>query len=55
MPHDYPFGEFQNLYQLAWQQGLKGCTTFRIGTERGQVLSVRSDPDQAADACCIAA
>jgi ribonucleoside-diphosphate reductase alpha chain len=54
VPHDYPFEEFRNLYQMAWQQGLKGCTTFRIGTERGEVLSPRSDPDQAADACCVA-
>jgi len=55
VPHDYPFDEFQNLYQLAWQQGLKGCTTFRIGTERGEVLRPLRDPDQAAGACCIAA
>jgi ribonucleoside-diphosphate reductase alpha chain len=34
-----PFEEFRQLYELAWQQGLKGCTVFRPNPVRGEVLS----------------
>ncbi|EPJ46005.1 MAG: ribonucleoside-diphosphate reductase [Osedax symbiont Rs1] len=30
---DYPFDEFKDIYQYAYQQGLKGCTTFRFNPE----------------------
>jgi len=53
VPHDYPFAAFQDLYEFAWKQGLKGCTTFRQGTDRGNILSSRTGDRAAADACCF--
>lgn len=29
VPGDYPFEDFKNIYMLAYEKGLKGCTTFR--------------------------
>ncbi len=45
VPEDYPFADFQDLYREAYQQGLKGCTTFRPNPISGQILS--SDKDLA--------
>lgn len=39
VPADMPFDEFGQLYTLAHQQGLKGCTVFRPNPVRGAVLS----------------
>ena len=36
---DIPFAEFAELYRSAWQQGLKGCTTFRANPVTGEILS----------------
>ena len=33
VPTDYPFENFKNIYQLAYDSGLKGCTTFRFNPE----------------------
>ena len=44
VPTDFPFDEFQDIYQYAWQKGLKGCTTFRFNPEAHQgVLVTESD------------
>jgi len=29
IPNDYPFDEFKDIYLYAYEQGAKGCTTFR--------------------------
>ncbi|MCF7790984.1 MAG: adenosylcobalamin-dependent ribonucleoside-diphosphate reductase [Victivallales bacterium] len=29
IPEDYPFEKFKNIYMMAYEKGLKGCTTFR--------------------------
>lgn len=29
VPSNYPFEDFKNIYMLAYEKGLKGCTTFR--------------------------
>src|SRR6056300_1707522 len=29
VPTDYPYEDFQDIYMYAYEQGLKGCTTFR--------------------------
>ncbi|HOP16270.1 MAG TPA: adenosylcobalamin-dependent ribonucleoside-diphosphate reductase [Gammaproteobacteria bacterium] len=39
VPEDYPFTQFQQLYLLAFRQGLKGCTTFRPNPVTGEILS----------------
>lgn len=38
IPEDYPFEDFRDLYLLAWEQGLKGCTTYRPNPVTGAVL-----------------
>ncbi|MGY6587282.1 MAG: LAGLIDADG family homing endonuclease [Wenzhouxiangella sp.] len=30
VPTDYPYEDFKDIYLFAWEQGLKGCTTFRF-------------------------
>ncbi|MDX1488891.1 MAG: hypothetical protein R3268_11860, partial [Acidiferrobacterales bacterium] len=44
IPENYPFDEFRSLYELAFEKGLKGCTTFRPNPVTGAVLT----PDEAA-------
>jgi ribonucleoside-diphosphate reductase alpha chain len=44
VPEDYPYGEFQDLYFLAWKSGLKGLATYRPNKVLGSVLSVEKQP-----------
>ncbi|MCG6967754.1 MAG: adenosylcobalamin-dependent ribonucleoside-diphosphate reductase [Chromatiaceae bacterium] len=54
VPPDYPFEDFQSLYQLAYQSGLKGCTTFRPNPVTGEILSRRhgAEPPGQGTHCC---
>ncbi len=45
---DFSFARFERLYELAWREGLKGCTTFRPNPVTGAVLSA----GPAAGGCC---
>jgi ribonucleoside-diphosphate reductase alpha chain len=45
VPEDYPYGEFQDLYFLAWKSGLKGLATYRPNKILGSVLSVQKTED----------
>ncbi|TFH42076.1 MAG: adenosylcobalamin-dependent ribonucleoside-diphosphate reductase, partial [Lysobacterales bacterium] len=36
VPTDYPYEDFKNIYLYAYEQGLKGCTTFRFNPEAFQ-------------------
>ena len=49
VPEDYPFAQFQDLYQDAWKAGLKGITTYRPNSILGSVLSVESTVTQPQD------
>jgi len=49
VPEDYPFAQFQDLYQDAWKAGLKGITTYRPNNILGSVLSVESTETQPQD------
>ena len=40
VPADYPYADFEHLYQQAWRSGLKGLATFRPNAVLGAVLSV---------------
>jgi ribonucleoside-diphosphate reductase alpha chain len=40
VPEDYPFAQFKDLYIHAWQNGLKGITTYRPNSITGSVLSI---------------
>ena len=47
VPTDYPFEDFKGIYLYAYEQGLKGCTTFRFNPEAFQgVLVKESDLEQ---------
>jgi ribonucleoside-diphosphate reductase alpha chain len=39
-PADIPFDAFQEVYMAAWDQGCKGCTTYRPNAVTGSVLAV---------------
>ena len=41
-PEDISFDDFQEVYLSAWDQGCKGCTTYRPNAVTGSVLTVSS-------------
>jgi ribonucleoside-diphosphate reductase alpha chain len=41
VPTDFPFEEFKDIYMYAYDQGLKGCTTFRFNPENFQGVLVK--------------
>jgi ribonucleoside-diphosphate reductase alpha chain len=41
VPSDYSFEDFKNIYLYAYEQGLKGCTTFRFNPEAFQGVLVK--------------
>jgi len=41
VPTDYPYEDFKDIYTYAYQQGLKGCTTFRFNPEAFQGVLVK--------------
>jgi ribonucleoside-diphosphate reductase alpha chain len=49
---DYPFSEFRGIYELAYDNGLKGCTTFRPNPVTGTVLSEEAGGAEAPH-CCV--
>ncbi|WP_223428541.1 adenosylcobalamin-dependent ribonucleoside-diphosphate reductase [Tateyamaria pelophila] len=42
-PEDISFGDFKDVYMAAWDQGCKGCTTYRPNDVTGSVLSVSEE------------
>ena len=43
VPTDYPFEDFKDIYLYAYDQGLKGCTTFRFNPEAFQGVLVKEE------------
>jgi len=43
VPTDFPFEDFKNIYMTAYEQGLKGCTTFRFNPENFQGVLVKEE------------
>src|SRR5699024_1168190 len=41
VPTEYPYEDFKDIYLYAYQQGLKGCTTFRFNPEAFQGVLVK--------------
>ncbi|MCK4493271.1 MAG: adenosylcobalamin-dependent ribonucleoside-diphosphate reductase [Methylococcales bacterium] len=41
VPTDYPYEDFKDIYQYAYEKGLKGCTTFRFNPEVFQGVLVK--------------
>lgn len=46
VPPDYSFDQFRLLYEYAYSEGLKGCTTFRPNPVTGQVLMDQDVADE---------
>ena len=46
-PEDISFDAFQEVYMAAWDQGCKGCTTYRPNAVTGSVLTVSESTDKA--------
>lgn len=53
VPADYPFDDFKRIYDLAYDKGLKGCTTFRPNPVTGTVLSDEGAGTEAPHCCAI--
>ncbi|GMQ90289.1 MAG: hypothetical protein BMS9Abin10_0647 [Gammaproteobacteria bacterium] len=57
VPEDYRFADFRSLYEMAYDKGLKGCTTFRPNPVTGAVLTAEGDHGEegahAAHCCSI--
>jgi ribonucleoside-diphosphate reductase alpha chain len=41
VPTDYPYEDFKDIYMYAYEQGLKGCTTFRFNPQAFQGVLVK--------------
>jgi ribonucleoside-diphosphate reductase alpha chain len=52
VPEDCPFDEFRRIYDLAYDMGLKGCTTFRPNLVTGAALSGEAEGAEAPH-CCV--
>jgi len=51
-PEDISFDDFKEVYMAAWDQGCKGCTTYRPNDVTGSVLSVsegKAEPEVITD------
>jgi ribonucleoside-diphosphate reductase alpha chain len=50
IPEDFPFESFREVYEIAYKEGLKGCTTFRPNPVRGSILKI--EQAEKAPHCC---
>jgi len=53
VPQDTAFDEFKRIYDMAYDMGLKGCTTFRPNPVTGAILDARAGGIEAPH-CCVA-
>lgn len=51
VPVDYEYDSFRDLYQIAFDKGLKGCTTFRPNPVTGEILR-SSESGELGPHCC---
>ncbi len=52
IPADFAFENFKNIYELAYDRKLKGCTTFRPNPVTGHVLRGNNEPSDISSHCC---
>jgi len=52
IPRDYDFVAFREVYQYAYDKGLKGCTTFRPNPVTGEILSAEGEGFEKGSHCC---
>ncbi|KIC41939.1 ribonucleotide reductase [Ruegeria sp. ANG-R] len=53
-PEDIGFDAFKDVYMQAWDQGCKGCTTYRPNDVTGSVLTVSESTDAAPGESAVA-
>jgi ribonucleoside-diphosphate reductase alpha chain len=53
IPADYDFAAFRDLYRLAFDKGLKGCTTFRPNPVTGEILRGREEGEAGPHCCSV--
>lgn len=53
VPENTPFEEFERIYDMAYDMGLKGCTTFRANPVTGAVLSESADGLEFPHCCTV--
>jgi len=49
-PEDISFEDFKEVYMAAWDQGCKGCTTYRPNDVTGSVLSISEKSEETPEA-----
>ncbi|MEK9970885.1 MAG: adenosylcobalamin-dependent ribonucleoside-diphosphate reductase [Ferrovibrio sp.] len=50
VPEEIDFETFKDIYLMAYEQGCKGCTTYRPNDITGSVLTIKKDEKKAAEA-----
>ena len=53
VPADYDFAAFRDLYRLAYDKGLKGCTTFRPNPVTGEILRGVEEVESGPHCCSV--
>lgn len=53
VPENYDFSGFKDIYRMAYDQGLKGCTTFRPNPVTGQILKSGEEAELAPHCCSV--
>jgi ribonucleoside-diphosphate reductase alpha chain len=50
---DVTWADFKNLYMEAWQDGAKGCTTFRAAGKRMGILTAKKEAHEDQPEACV--
>ena len=53
VPEDYDFEAFKDLYRVAYDKGLKGCTTFRSNPVTGSILESGEQYENTPHCCSL--
>ncbi|MHB1142544.1 MAG: adenosylcobalamin-dependent ribonucleoside-diphosphate reductase [Sulfuricaulis sp.] len=53
VPRDYRFEDFKEIYERAYDMGLKGCTTFRPNPVTGEILSGETGQEAGPHCCTV--
>ncbi len=53
VPRDCRFDDFKEIYEQAYDMGLKGCTTFRPNPVTGEVLRGKTDSETGPHCCTV--